>query len=291
MSVKSKRAAQSLLPKTWHEWISTNLRRGVPRQTLYTNMRTAGFGVGAIKEGMAANFPDAPLHDENQDPSNRTVDYAEIANCAVTKSKQAGLKKVLTSKAQVYVLDNFLSEEECRELIKLVNTSLHDSTITTQKTEKDYAFRTSKTCYLDKFDQPIVHDIDDRISKTLGISKQWAEPNQAQKYTAGQEFKAHTDYFEPGTPEYKEYCTQTGQRTWTFMVYLNEGCEGGGTRFRKLDKVFTPQTGKAVMWNNLSDQGDPNPYTLHHGTKVKSGEKYVITKWFRDIGKGPILID
>ena len=73
------------------------------------------------------------------------------------------------------------------------------------------------------------------------------------------------------------------------MVYLNEGCEGGATRFRKIDKQFIPQKGRAVIWNSMLPSGDPNPVSIHHGMKVRAGEKYVITKWFRDKGHGPLF--
>ncbi|MFC7291211.1 2OG-Fe(II) oxygenase [Hirschia litorea] len=282
---------QAKLNASWKDWIHTNLTRGIPRAALYEKLRQQGFGLGAIKDGMGTHYPDIPVDEHGRDSSGRTTAYEQLANCALTRRKADGLRRVLTAKAQVYLWDNFLSEDDCDTLIELTNSQLHDSTISTAGKEKDYAFRTSKTCYLQEFDHPLVTELDTRMSSALGISEKWSEPNQSQKYTVGQEFKAHTDYFEPGTEEYQQFCTMAGQRTWTFMIYLNEGCEGGGTRFRKLDKIFTPTKGRAVIWNSLTVNGDPNPLTIHHGTKVRSGEKYVITKWFRDMGEGPAITE
>ena len=62
-------------------------------------------------------------------------------------------------------------------------------------------FRTSETCFLDQTGSPIAKEVDEKISAALGISKSWSEGIQAQKYSVGQEFKAHTDYFEPGSDE------------------------------------------------------------------------------------------
>lgn len=73
------------------------------------------------------------------------------------------------------------------------------------------------------------------------------------------------------------------------MIYLNDVEEGGGTRFRRLEKTITPEKGKAVIWNNLNSDGSVNPYTIHHGMKVRKGSKYVITKWFRERGWGPMF--
>ena len=46
---------------------------------------------------------------------------------------------------------------------------------------------------------------------------------QGQRYEVGQEFKAHTDYFEPSGADFAKFCAVAGQRTWTVMIYLNAG--------------------------------------------------------------------
>jgi len=73
-----------------------------------------------------------------------------------------------------------------------------------------------------------------------------------------------------------------GNRTWTFMVYLNHVMEGGGTKFFAIDKVIQPKVGMAVVWNSLYPDGVVNPDTLHAGLPILQGQKYVITKWFRE---------
>jgi prolyl 4-hydroxylase len=117
----------------------------------------------------------------------------------------------------------------------------------------------------------------------------YSEGIQAQRYDVGQQFKPHWDYFEPGTKEYLRFAGTRGNRTWTFMVYLNEGMEGGGTRFTELGHTFQPKTGLAVLWNNLKSDGTPNTFTKHSGEPVLSGHKIIITKWFRAIGEGPVF--
>ena len=52
-----------------------------------------------------------------------------------------------------------------------------------------------------------------------------------------------------------------------------------------LDEVVAavqPEAGKLLCWNNLLGDGRTNPDTLHQGTKVRKGTKYVITKWYRE---------
>ena len=174
---------------------------------------------------------------------------------------------------------DFLSEEECERLIALIDAKRRPSTIA--DANEDYAFRTSETCDLDSA-EPFVGTIDSRIAAYLGIDPAYGEPIQGQRYAVGQEFKAHTDYFEPDGPDFGKYCSATGNRTWTAMIYLNEPGAGGATRFTKIGKTMQPQTGKMLLWNNRKADGSLNPDSIHHGMKVRSGTKYVITKWFRE---------
>ena len=57
----------------------------------------------------------------------------------------------------------------------------------------------------------------------------------------------------------------------TFMVYLNEGCEGGGTHFYDpggtLKLAVRPERGKALVFLHLR---------LHEGAPVTGGRKYAL---------------
>ena len=65
------------------------------------------------------------------------------------------------------------------------------------------------------------------------------------------------------------------------MAFLNEVEEGGTTHFTNLSIGVTPKPGALLMWNNALPDGTPNENTLHAGTPVTKGEKYIITKWYR----------
>jgi prolyl 4-hydroxylase len=156
---------------------------------------------------------------------------------------------------------------------------LRESTITTPG-EPDQLFRRSRSCDLSLLEDPVIRDVDRRICAALQIDPAFAEPTQAQLYDVGGEFKPHTDYFE--SYELERYSTPVwGQRTWTFMVYLNEPGSGGDTVFPQLGLSVRPKTGTAVLWNSLHADGRPNPHSIHHGTPVSAGWKAIITKWFR----------
>jgi prolyl 4-hydroxylase len=128
----------------------------------------------------------------------------------------------------------------------------------------------------------VVGAVDRKIAELLGLPLGASEPLQGQRYAPGQEFKPHTDTFEPGGYDYYVHTAETGQRTWTAMVYLNRPEEGGATRFKAIGKTVQPEVGKLLAWNNLLPDDRPNPATLHQGMKVRKGTKYVLTKWFRE---------
>jgi len=115
----------------------------------------------------------------------------------------------------------------------------------------------------------------------LGLPLACGEPLQGQRYAPGQEFRPHTDTFNPGGYDYLVHTERGGQRSWTAMVYLNQPEDGGATRFKNIGKTIQPETGKLLAWNNLRD-GQPNDATIHQGMKVRRGTKYIVTKWYRE---------
>jgi prolyl 4-hydroxylase len=165
-------------------------------------------------------------------------------------------------------------------VIALGEAKLRPSTVTIDNGDNSY--RTSRTCDLGLLENPYMKSVDEKICKALGIANNYSEVTQLQKYEVGQQFKKHTDYFEPNSGEYRNHASKLGNRTWTFMVYLNSVLGGGGTHFYGLNHTFTAKQGQAVVWNNRLPSGAVNPQTLHAGLPVTEGVKFVITKWFRE---------
>jgi len=189
-----------------------------------------------------------------------------------------GIQKVPTPKLTLFMLRDFLDAELCATLIDRIDAERRPSTIS--DSNGDPTFRTSETCDL-RADEPLSQTVVGRITALMGIDPRHCEPLQGQRYAVGQEFKSHTDYFEPNGADFQKFCAVAGQRTWTAMIYLNEPLAGGATRFKSIDKTVNPETGKLLMWDNLRADGSCNAATLHHGMKVRAGTKYVLTQWFR----------
>jgi len=189
------------------------------------------------------------------------------------------LNRVETDRAELFTVEDFLDAADCRRVIEIMKGSLRRSTITIEN-EPDKYFRRSRTCDLSFIDVPMVRRLDRAICEAMQIPPALAEPTQGQYYDVGDEFKPHTDYFEAN--ELEQHSTPTlGQRSWTFMLYLNDPEGGGETAFVNLGVSIKPKAGRAVIWNNLRPDGQPNYDTLHQGTPVTAGYKAIITKWFR----------
>src|SRR5439155_21025337 len=109
--------------------------------------------------------------------------------------------------------------------------------------------------------------LDERICGAMGLDPKLAEPSQGQYYEITQEFKPHTDYFEPY--ELERHSTRTlGQRTWTFMIYLNAAESGGETASVNVGPSIPPKAGTVWLWNHLKADGTLYFDTLYHGPPV-----------------------
>lgn len=192
---------------------------------------------------------------------------------------QPGIQRVPSPKLTLFIKRDFLSAGECAAVMALIDANRRPSTLANYN--GDAAFRTSETCDLDG-NEPVVRTVDERIIAFSRLDLAYGEPMQGQRYEVGQEFKAHTDYFDVQSSDYEKYTSVAGQRTWTVMIYLNAPEAGGATRFKAIDKMVQPEPGKLLAWNNRRADGSPNPSTIHHAMKVRAGTKYVVTKWFRE---------
>ena len=186
--------------------------------------------------------------------------------------------QVETDKAEIFAIGDFLSAEECKRLCTMIDLVAKPSTLH----EQDYAsgFRTSYSGDLDPSDS-FVKSISRRIDDLLGIAPKCGEAIQGQRYLPGQQFKPHNDWFYTSEKYWELERKRGGQRCWTAMAFLNEVEEGGETHFTEVGIKIEPKPGVLLVWNNALPDGTPNEGTIHAGTPVLKGAKYVITKWYR----------
>lgn len=179
----------------------------------------------------------------------------------------------------LFVVRGVLTPDQCRAVIALVDGDLVPSQV--MGATDDPEFRTSHSCNVDPAN-PLVREVEARIHAVVGIQPELGETIQGQRYTQGQQFKPHCDYFTPGEPYWPEQVRSGGQRTWTAMLFLNEPEAGGHTIFTEAGVTVRPRAGNLLCWNNLRADGELNPRSMHQGSPVAAGVKYVITKWYRE---------
>lgn len=172
------------------------------------------------------------------------------------------------------LLTNFLSLKECQELIDEASKSLEKSKVLGDGDECVYhESRTNSGTFLNRGSLPLVDRIDGHISMLTGIPVEYGEPLQISRYEVGEEFKPHHDYFE-------EKNKSNGQRVATFLMYLSTPEDGGHTTFPDAKIEVPAVMGNAILFKY--PKADSTELTLHGGTPVKAGVKWIAVKWLRD---------
>jgi len=163
----------------------------------------------------------------------------------------------------VFTVAGVLSSDECTELVALAEC--HGFEIATVNTshgaEVDRDFRNNDRVILD--DQALANQLWARISSVvpaLLAGRQARGVNERfrfYRYLPGQKFSWHTDGF---------FERENGERSLlTFMVYLNEGYEGGATEF--VSARVVGETGMGLFFEHQLS---------HQGAEVAKGIKYVL---------------
>jgi prolyl 4-hydroxylase len=125
-----------------------------------------------------------------------------------------------------------------------------------------------------------------RIAATVSTPTGALEPIQVLHYAPGQTFERHHDFLDVSVPGYAAQVAAAGQRIVTFLVYLNEGYEGGETDFPIVGLRFKGARGDALIFSNVNPAGAPDRRTLHAGLPPTSGEKWLLSQWIRDRVRG-----
>ncbi|MGG0667042.1 2OG-Fe(II) oxygenase [Sporosarcina koreensis] len=173
----------------------------------------------------------------------------------------------------VVVLGNVLSAEECNELINLSTDKMKRSKIGTTREENE--LRTSSSMFIEESENDIVARVETRISTIMNIPIAHGEGLQILRYTPGQQYKAHHDFFSSTNK------VVNNNRISTLVMYLNDVEEGGETFFPQLNFSVSPKKGMAVYFEYFYNDQTLNDLTLHGGAPVITGEKWVATQWMR----------
>ena len=182
---------------------------------------------------------------------------------------------------RIVLFGNLLSREECEALINEAKPRMARSKTVETKTggEEVNASRTSEGMFFQRGENAIVKKLEARIAKLVNWPLENGEGLQILHYGPGAEYKPHYDYFDPAEPGTATIVKRGGQRVGTLVVYLNNPTKGGGTVFPDIHLEVGPRQGNAVFFSY--DRPHASTKTLHGGSPVIEGEKWIATKWLR----------
>jgi prolyl 4-hydroxylase len=134
--------------------------------------------------------------------------------------------------------------------------------------------------FFQRAENELVRRIEARIARLVNWPEENGEGLQILHYGPGTEYKPHYDYFDPAQPGTPGILQRGGQRVGTLVMYLGEPAKGGGTVFPDVHLEVAPKRGNAVFFSY--ERPHPSTRTLHGGTPVLEGEKWIATKWLRE---------
>lgn len=206
-------------------------------------------------------------------------EIAQMNTCVLERLRADDTVQVLIDEdLQLFGVAEFFSPDECEKLIAMIDAVARPSPVF--NIDAGRAARTSYSGDLDAYD-PFVKMLHRRMDDLMGIEEDFGETMQGQRYQVGQQFKPHHDWFDTTQEYWTPLVARAGQRAWTVMVYLNDVEGGGATEFPEMEVAIPPQQGTLIAWNNANPDGTPNMATLHAGTPVTEGVKYIVTRWYR----------
>jgi predicted 2-oxoglutarate/Fe(II)-dependent dioxygenase YbiX len=186
----------------------------------------------------------------------------------------------------VFSVENFLPKPACAWLIKQAKKNLVRAPVQTAAQGGAFSVdnaRTNSAAGSSHLQPDLVVQLANmRIAQAIGVPLVNQEPTNFLHYARGQQYGRHFDFITQEEEQgFARELATIGQRIATVLVYLNEEYEGGETEFPLLDWRFKGKTGDALIFWNLSAQGEREMNSLHAGTPVTKGEKWLLSKWVR----------
>jgi prolyl 4-hydroxylase len=120
-----------------------------------------------------------------------------------------------------------------------------------------------------------------KISNATRIPVPHMEPPQIFHYAIGEEIQPHYDYLFDGKTAYGPDGNYTGDRLATFLLYLNDGYEGGELEFPYGPFSYKGRPGDGIFFASQRDK-KPDPKSLHGATPVTRGEKFILSQWIHN---------
>jgi prolyl 4-hydroxylase len=221
-------------------------------------------------------FPADPV------PTNSSQILAVSPNAIETSDRTVNILFAL-NEPRVVLFGGLLSDDECEEIVRLSRGKLARSSVVNAATGAYdvHPDRTSEGTHFQRGENELIQRIERRISELISFPVENGEPIQILYYQPGAEYKPHFDFFDPALPGNDKVLEMGGQRMSTLVMYLNDVESGGSTVFPEVGLDVLPRRGNAVYFAYTTPDGRLDKRTLHGGSPVTSGEKWIATKWLR----------
>ncbi|MCC2634427.1 2OG-Fe(II) oxygenase [Ramlibacter sp.] len=268
------------------QWIIEQAQAGHSAQSVLKAMLASGWNEDVAVEAMEETLR---VHVESQAVAKGLPPAVPVPEPQLDESPlyiDTGDRRVAVLQTmadpRVVVFGGVLSDEECEQLIALARPRLARSLTVATKTggEEVNADRTSNGMFFQRGESELVRRIERRLAALVNWPEENGEGLQILQYGPGAEYKPHYDYFDPAEPGTPTILKRGGQRVGTIVMYLAEPAKGGGTVFPDVHLEVAPKRGNAVFFSY--ERPHPSTRTLHGGSPVLEGEKWIATKWMRE---------
>lgn len=267
------------------QWIREQARAGLSAEQVFKSLQGSGWTPEVALEAMASDFSAQAIAAlRPKSGPGVPVPEPDLAGSPTRVWAHDREVQVLLTMAhpRIVVFGGLLSDEECVALREAAAGRLERSEtvgVTTVESEVNTA-RTSRGMFFDRGETALCQRIEARIAALLRWPIENGEGLQVLHYQPGAEYLPHYDYFEPGNASSAAILRRGGNRVGTLVMYLNTPTRGGGTIFPNVSLEVAPVQGNAVFFSY--DRPHPSTLTLHGGSPVLEGEKWVATKWMRE---------
>lgn len=177
----------------------------------------------------------------------------------------------------IRLIENAITQELADKLIDICNNNLKK--LTTRGNIEYYRIADGHVLDLNS---ELSKEVSEIISFHSGYSKENFERIQVVKYDLYGKYSEHNDFFEEDDPLFDKEMREGGQRLKTVLIYLNDDFVGGQTIFGRIGRMITPKKLMMVIWDNVLEDGSVNIDSLHSGSMVDDGVKYIALTLIRE---------
>jgi hypothetical protein len=196
-----------------------------------------------------------------------------------------GAGEVLHEDPRICKFAGFVNGRVCDWLIERARGRLERARVYDAERHTDIVddSRTNSFAVFNAMEADLVHLlVQTRMSVGCGQPVRHMEASTVLHYAVGQTIGHHYDFVDPAHAGYAEEVRTRGHRVATFLIYLNDGYEGGETIFPRIGVRHAGRRGEGLMFVNTLPDGQPNLRTLHSGEPPTQGEKWVFSQFVRD---------